>query len=57
MWKLKMEIDVNDSLSIEHKEEIQVIFHKCMDLLLSIYLSVLFHNSQMRLMKARVRAY
>ena len=30
-----MEMDGDDSLSIEHKEEIQVIFHKSMDLLTS----------------------
>ena len=32
--KLKIEIEGNDSLSIEHKEEIH-IFHKSMDLLIS----------------------
>ena len=32
--KLKIEIDGNDSLSIEHKQEIY-IFHKSMDLLVS----------------------
>ena len=30
-----MEKDGNDSLSIGHKEEIQIIFHKSMDLLIS----------------------
>ena len=38
-WELKEEAedkkDGNDSLSIEHKEEIKVIFHKSMDLLIS----------------------
>ena len=37
-WELKKEAedikDESDSLSIEHKEEIQVIFHKSMDLLI-----------------------
>ena len=31
---MKTEKDGNDSLSIEHKEEIQVIFYKSMDLLI-----------------------
>jgi hypothetical protein len=34
-----MEKDGNDILSIEHKEEIQVIFHKYMDLLISSILN------------------
>ena len=33
MKKLKVEIDGNDTLSIEHKEEIKIIFNKSMDLL------------------------
>ena len=32
--KLKVEKDGNDSLSIEHKEEIQIIFRMYMDLLI-----------------------
>ena len=35
MRKLKIEKDGNDSLSLEHKEEIQVSFHKFMDLITS----------------------
>ena len=33
--KLKIEKGGNDSSSTEHKEEIQVMFHKSMDLLTS----------------------
>jgi hypothetical protein len=33
--KLKIRRDGNNSLSIKHKEEIQIIFHKSMDLLIS----------------------
>ena len=33
--KLKIEKDGNDNLSIEYKEEIQVIFHKALVLLIS----------------------
>ena len=38
--KLKIEIDGNDSLSIEHKEEIQFIFYKSMYLSKALYLIV-----------------
>ena len=37
-WELKVEIDGNDNLSIEHKEEIH-IFRKSMDLLISSILN------------------
>ena len=40
MRKPKIEIDGDDSLSIEHKEEIHV-FHKSMDLLIRAYLIIL----------------
>ena len=36
---MKIEEGINDSLSIEHKEEIPVIFHKSMDLLISSILN------------------
>ena len=36
---MKIEKDGDDSLSIEHKEEIKVIFHKSMDLLISSILN------------------
>jgi len=38
---LKIEEDQNNSLSIEHKEEIQVIFHKSKDLLIIACLIVI----------------
>jgi hypothetical protein len=31
-WKLKIEKDGNDSLPSKHKEDIQVVSHKSMDL-------------------------
>ena len=34
IWKLKIEIDWNDSLSIEHKEEIHIVYES-MDLLIN----------------------
>ena len=37
--KLKIGKDGNDSLSIEHKDELQIIFHKFMDLLISSILN------------------
>ena len=40
--KLKIEKDGYDSLSIEHKGEIQVIFHTTMDLLISSIPNILF---------------
>ena len=46
--KLKIEKDRNDSLSIEHKEEIR-IFHKSMDLLIS---SILNNNMNIKMEKA-----
>ena len=38
---MKVEEGGNDSLSIEHKEEIHVIFHKSMDLLISNILHII----------------
>ena len=40
-----MEQDGNDSLSHEHKEEIKVIFHKSLDLLISRILNNNNNNS------------
>ena len=40
--KLKIEKDGNESLSTEHKEEIQVIFHKSINLLIG---SILDNNN------------
>ena len=37
--ELKIEKDVNNSLSTEHKEERQIIFHKPLDLLISTILN------------------
>ena len=45
-----MEIDGNDSLSIEHKEEIR-IFHKSMDLQIS---SILNNNNKLKKMSNEV---
>ena len=38
--------DGNDSLSIEHKEEIQVIFHKSIDLLISSILNSMAYGTR-----------
>ena len=45
--KPKIEKDGNDSLPIEHKEEIQVIFHKSMDLLIS---SIINNNNNITIL-------
>ena len=44
---LEILIDGNNSLSVEHKEEIQVIFRKSLDLLIS---SILTNNKRVKLL-------
>ena len=41
MKKLKIEKGGNDSLSIEHKEEIQDIYHKSLDLISKIIIIII----------------
>ena len=48
MSKLKIEENGNKSLSMEHKEEIQIIFHKPMDLLISSILNNIIININKR---------
>ena len=42
---MKIEKDGNDSLSIEHMEEIQVIFHKSLDPLISSIIDNINNNN------------
>ena len=39
--KLKIEKEGNDGLAIKHKEEIQITFHKSIDLLLSNIIKII----------------